>query len=486
MHQHKDLSPKPYQKQGMYTYVAIAVLSLSCAHRPSSQNVSSFRAHQPIAGPAPSFEAPLPEKHTLANGLTLLFHHKPQLPLVHLRIAVSKGSAHDPHDLPGLSGFAVEAMQSGTHSRSSQDIAEAIELLGGHLHSSISPEVMSFSTTVLKDHYPKAFKVMSDVVLHPNFNSSEINRIKKRRKAALQKQQSMPRDIANRLFREEIYGSHPYGHDELGHSASIEAITSKSLKRFHQQHWTPKAGLVVVVGDLSFPEAIKLVEDELGTWAGGQHPSQDDYKQPKQHAKGLKLYDRPNAPQSQLRIGHLGVPQNHPDYFPLVMMNAVLGGLFQSRLNMNLREDKGYTYGARSYFNFGRMGGSWTVGTAVETLVTVPAINEVLKEINKMIRSGVTSDELHGAQQRYTLSLAGYFQSLEGVAGVFEKLFSLNLPLDYYRKLTQEIQSVTVDDVQQAAQKHLRPQDLAIIVVGDKNRLEKDLGKLGLGPSTAN
>ncbi|MED5465002.1 MAG: pitrilysin family protein [Myxococcota bacterium] len=439
-----------------------------------------FRKEVPKAGPAPALKAPQGVRQVLDNGLTLSSVEKNDLPLIHLSLRLKSGSASDPAELPGLAGFTGAMLKSGTITRSAQQLADEIEVRGSNIGVSVDDDSTSISFTALAEHFDGLVELVGDMVQNPAFNPEEIERQRSRRLTALAQAADDPRSTANRVFKKAIFGEHPYGHTVLGSEDAIKTITREELQRFYRTHYRPANSAVILVGDITATKAVAKLKAALGTWSRDIGVTEVP-QVPKNSTPGVVLVDKPGAPQSQLRIGHLGVSRNNPDYFSIVLCNAILGGAFNSRINMNLREDKGYTYGAGSYFGFRRGVGPFTVYTGVRTDVTGPAIVEVIKEITTIRAEDVTAEELNNAKNRYSLSLPGYFQSVSGIGSMFSNIFIYDLPMTYYQDLPEKLGAVTVADIRKAAQKYLQPDQLAIVVVGDQSKLKDSLQNLQRG-----
>ena len=439
-----------------------------------------FRKSAPPPGPAPVLKAPVPQLKELANGLQIWAVEKRGLPLVHVEIVTRVGSAADPATLPGLAGFLAAVMKSGTTTRSAEQIADEVETLGSSLYFAVEEESMTLGFSAMRENLEALFAVAADVLLHPALAPDEIERVRRERLAELARERDDPRSNAARLFQESLFPAHPYGHTVLGNEAAIKAIDLAALRAFYQQHLRPNISAAVVVGDLGVEEMTAAVTRLLAAWEG-QAVVPPPPGAPAASAPALLLVDRPNAPQSQLSVGHIGVSRDHPDYFNLVMLNAILGGLFHSRINMNLREDKKYTYGARSYFDFRHGPGSFVVATAVRTDATAPAIQEILKEIQTIRSEPVSDEELQAAKNRYTLSLSGYFQTVAGIGNMMANIYLYDLPKDYYQRLPERLAAVTVADVQRVANEQLHPDALSIVVVGDQEAVAAELNALGRG-----
>jgi zinc protease len=469
----------PHCSHAQATQAAVAALGPTAAS--ALPDADAWRKTRPPTGPLPTLQAPLGHKSQLENGLTIVTVPKQALPLVHVSVVIKSGSAQDPATLPGLASFMADMLKMGTRSQSAQAIAEAVETQGASLELSADEDNIMLSATVLKDNVGAVLDVIADVLRHPDFAKDEMERARKLRLSTLSQLDSEPVHLSRRVFREVVFGQHPYGHVPFGTAPGLHKIKRQDLRAFYKTHVRPANVAVMVVGDLSVAEAQSHIEKRLGGWNGAPQ-TQTPPTAPTESAPQVALVPRPGAPQSQVVVGNLGVARGTPDYYPLVMCNAILGGLFNSRINMNLREDKGWTYGARSTFDFKRERGPFFVAAGIRTDVTGEAIREILGEIAKMRDSDVSEEELGNAKNRYSLSLPGYFQTVEGVSSMLASLYLFNLPDDYYQKLPEHLAAVTVADVRRVATTYLHPDKLSVVVVGDPAHVEPALRDLGRGP----
>ena len=446
----------------------------------TAAGADSFRAEPPPPGPPPEFAVPVPERRVLENGLTMLVVSKRDLPLVHVGIVARGGSSADPAALPGLAGFFGDMLEAGTMTRSAQRLAEEIEALGASLRVEVDEDALFVGAVALTENSAAALEILADVVQRPAFLPEEIERVRRRRLAALAEERDDPDSLATRVFQQLIFGPHPYGHSVLGESEAIARIGRADLLAFAEHYLRPANVVILLVGDVAPAAAFAGVERCFGAWTGLVGPEPPP-PAPRVQPPETVLVPRPEAPQSELRVGQLGVARSHPDYFNLLIMNAVLGGLFNSRINMNLREAKGYTYGAYSSFEFNRAPGAFVVQTAVRTDATVPAIREVLAEVDRMRREPVAAAELEDAKNSYALSLPAMFQTVDRLAAMMARIWIFDLPLDYYRQVPGRIRAVSADDVRRVASEHLDSEQLSIVVVGDPGQVGASLQKLGRG-----
>ena len=476
---------------GAWRVVQVSALIASLCHCGSQKKAApppevaakpsdTWRNDVPKAGPQPALHAPVPQKQTLSNGLTVLTHEKSGLPLLTAQVVIRSGSAQDPPKLPGLASFTAEMLRAGTLKRTAEAISKEVESRGTSIDIETDEDAITISVTALKENFDAVFEVVADVVQHARFVPEEVERTRRQRLESIRLSQDAPAYVANYVFRQALYGSHPYGHAPLGTREAIEKIKHHDLFGFYTHFFQPSNAGVVVVGDLPAAAAVKLVENRLGLWKGATE-AQKAPPVPEPGKSEVLLVDRPDAPQSQLVLGMLAASRSDPDYYTLGVLNSILGGAFNSRINMNLREDKGYTYGARSYFDFMRGRGPFFVQTGVRTDATAPAIREVLREIDGIRQADVSDEELNNAKNRYILSLPGLFQGVDGISDNIATLFVYDLPLDNLQKIPEHVSAISKADVRRVAQKFLDPGQLIIVVNGDKAKIGESLDGLQRG-----
>ena len=449
---------------------------------PSAQMAGQdWRKQQPPAGPASKLTLPVPQSFKLANGLTVMLVERHNLPVVSANLVVLSGSETNPADRAGLASFTADMLDEGTNKRSALQIADDVAQIGATLSTASSSDSSFVNVRTLKKNVDTAFELVSDVALQPTFAQKEIDRVRHTRLTQILQQRDNPDALASRVFNNVVYGpKHPYGYIELGTEESTKAITRDDMMRFWKAGYVPENAALVVAGDVTEAELRTLAEKYFGRWSGKAAPT----KRPdvgESAARRIVIVDKPGAPQTSLRIGQVGVARNNPDYVPLEVMNTGLGGLFSSRINMNLREKNGYTYGAFSVFLFRRGPGPFFAGTGVRTDVTAPAVKEIFTEFERMRTTQMAPDELKTAKDAFARSLPGFFETTPQTAASIGQLFIHDLPLDYYRTLPAKIDAVTVADVQRVAQKYLTPDAMTIIAVGDRSKIEQELKKLAMG-----
>ncbi len=441
-----------------------------------------WRATQPKSGPAVPPRLPVPQTFTLANGLTVILAEQPSLPFVSARLVVGTGSDASPVDRPGLANFAVAMLNQGTATRSALQVADDAAQLGTTIDVASTMDASTVTTSALSRNFPAALNLLADVALRPGFPAAEVERQRTVRLANIVQQRGNPQVVASAVFAAALYGpAHPYAFTEIGTAEANKSITRDELQAFWRRHFVPQNAALVVAGAITQAELKQLAEKEFGAWMPAGVERAGLGAGVPTRAK-LVIVDRPGSPQTQLRVGLIGAPRSTPDYIALQVMNEVLGGSFSSRINMNLREEHGYTYGAGSQFVFRRSAGPFMTAAGVRTDVTAPAVAEILKEIDRMVNTRVTADELTLAKDSLTRSLPGNFETTDRTVASLSSIFIYGLPLDYYSTLAQRIQGVEVPTVQSVAKKYLIPDKLLVVAVGDRAKIGAGL-ETQLGPA---
>jgi zinc protease len=440
-----------------------------------------WRSLPPMPGPASTLSLPIPQKFRLPNGLTMFLIEQHSLPIVAANFITLSGSERNPPQQPGLASFTAEMLDEGTEKRSTLQIAADADQIGASLSTGSSTDMSYIAMRTLKRNVDAAFELVSDVLLNPLFASAETDRIRHDRLTQILQQKDNPGVLAIKVFFSALYGSdHPYGFTDVGTEESNEAITRDLLEHFYRTGYFAANSALVIAGDITESELRVLGEKYFSNWNGtGSAPEMPPVAA--EPRRRIIIVEKPDAPQTVLRIGHIGVPHSNPDYVAIDVMNTVLGGLFSSRINLNLREKHGYTYGASSAFVFRRGPGPFLVGTSVRTDVTAPAVIEIFREIERMRESEITPEELATAKDSIARSLPGLFETTPEAAASIGQLFVHNLPLSYYHDLPAQIQEISAAKVKQVAEKYLRPEEAVIVAVGDRGKIESELEKLNLG-----
>ena len=441
----------------------------------------AWRKQIPKPGPAPAIRLPAGQTFKLANGLTVIHHHNPALPLVSAELVVRSGLESNPLDLPGLAGFTATMLEEGSTSRSAQQIADEVAQLGAFLDAKSGADSSSASLYALKGTFPQALEILADVVLHPAFPDAEVERQRASRLGELSQQRENPGAVAAKAANRALYGErHPYGYGEIGTEAAIRAVKRDTLHSFWQQNYVPANAALVISGDITLDEVRKLAEQRFGSWKAGVAPAAAAAQARTTPAR-LVLVDKPGAQQTAVRVTTLGPARSTPDYPALQVMNAALGGLFTSRINNNLREEKGYTYGVYSQFQYRRGPGPFTVAGDVRTDVTGASVSEILREIRDMRAKPMAAKELDNVRNSLMLSLPGQFDTNRSVGASLANTFVYGLPLDYYSTLPERFAKVTAASAQSVAKRYLDPAKLVVVAVGDRAKVEPQLAPLKLG-----
>ncbi|MFD2273514.1 M16 family metallopeptidase [Undibacterium arcticum] len=442
----------------------------------------AWRKQVPKAGPQKAFTLPQGDVFTLSNGLTVIHHRNPGLPLVSAELVIKTGSEANPLDKSGLASFTAGMLTEGTSSRTAPQIADQIAQLGASLGAASSADASSAQVASLKHNFSQALDLLADIVLRPSFPTAEVERERSSRLGALSQQRDSAPAVANRVAQAALYGEqHPYGYVELGTEEAIKSMQRDDLQAFWKQHYVPNNAALVVSGDITRAELKALAESRFGGWHSAA-VGRSAIGQPQSSTARLILVDKPGAPQTALRVTGIGPDRKTPDYAALQVMNAALGGLFTSRLSNNLREEKGYTYGVQSGFQYHRMPGPFAIASSVRTDVTGPALGEIFKEVRGMIARPMSVKELANARNSQILSLPGKFDTNHSIGASLANIFVYDLGQDYYSRLPKRFASVTGAQAQAVAKKYLQPEQLIVIGVGDKSKIAPQLEPLKLSP----
>jgi zinc protease len=423
---------------------------------------------RPLPGHAREYHFPRFTARTLDNGITVIVAPVKKLPLVSVAAVIDATALHDGQGKEGCAELTAQALREGTVERSGVQLSLDLERLGTSLETGADWDSTVASMTVLSEKLTQSFEVFAEVLRAPALRAEDIERLKAERLAERLQILDEPRGLADESFSRFIYapGSR-YSRPMSGSSKSVQAITREDIAEFYKRNYLPSATSIIFAGDIDVNGAVALVESSLGDWSGGSRQARGIADTPARTQRATEIVSKEEAAQSELRIGHVGVPRTHPDYFNIVVMNAVLGGLFSSRINLNLREQHGYTYGASSYFDWRRQSGPFTISTAVQSEVTAAAISETLKEIDRMRSERISNEELTLA----TSYLQGVFpiryETTAAIASALANLVTFGLPEDYYDTYRANIGAVTEDDVLNAAREYVKPDELQISVVGN-------------------
>ncbi|MBI4547675.1 MAG: insulinase family protein [Ignavibacteriae bacterium] len=440
------------------------------------------RTKRPVGKPAPKIQLPKIQKATLKNGLKvwLVEHH--ELPTVALNLVIQAGSDHDPVNQPGIASMTADVLDEGTTTRDALQISEELESIGASFAVNANFDGSFLTLSTLTKHLDRALDVYADVLTHPTFPQKEFDRLKNQRTGTLIQQRDQPPTIANNAFSYILYGTdHPYGNNPMGTEPSLQTMSREHLVHFYETSYRPNNATLIVVGDVRLGDITSRLEKALADWKTKELPSSSVPDPKLIDRMRVYLIDKPGAPQSEVRIGYPALARSTPDFFPVVTMNRMLGGQFTSRINLNLREKHGYTYGARSVFSFFKGVGPFSASGGIVTEKTDSALHEFLYEINLMRQKGMTTDELTYVKKGLLGNFALTFETPSQIAGNLQNIILYGLPEDYYENYLRNIESITLNDIQRVAQKYLDTSKMAVVVVGDLTKIKEPVSAMKLG-----
>jgi len=439
------------------------------------------RTKPPELGPPPRVSLPPIVTRQLSNGLKLMIVEQHELPVADFVLLVGSGGTSDPTGKTGAANLTTAMLREGTTTRKSLDIADQTSYLGISLFPFSSWESNTLSLHTPTAQLDSALALFADVALHPSFPANEFDRLKKNRLTELLQLRDQGPAIANQAFPAILYGTHPYGAQLIGTEQSVSSLSVADLQAYYQANFKPNNSTLIVVGDIT-PDQIEAKLNSLfGSWQRGDVATPTYTEPPKSGSTTIYLIDKPGAAQSSFRIGAVGVPRSTKDYFALTVMNTILGGSFSSRLMQNLREAKGYTYGAGSRFDMRRAAGPFTASAEIVSAKSDSALLEFMKELNA-IRQNVSPQELSRAKRYLQLQLPGNFETTQDIAAALVPVAQYGLPLDYYNNYVQSVEAVALPDVSRVAQQYINPGSLAIVIVGDRKTIEQGLKSTNVGP----
>jgi len=445
------------------------------------------RSRLPEPGAARSFPFPSIQKSLLPSGLRVWSVRHAAVPIVSFMLLARSGSSSDPDGKEGLAAITADMLDEGSGDRSAIAMHEALAGIGAQFDTDIGADAVLVAVTALSRFSDRGIRLLADIVARPSLTEGDFARVRQLRLHRLTQLRDVPGAVADRTFVRLLYGVHPYGHTAMGTEKSVATLTVDDVRGFHAAAIRPDTATLLAVGDCHHADVERMAADVFDGWHGGDGVRSADMPDggaldlPADGAR-LIVVPRPGAPQSELRIGHVAVSRSTPDYHALVAANMVLGGQFVSRINLNLRENKGLTYGARTSFDFRRMPGPFALQVSVQTAATARAIEESIGEISA-IRGPrpVTEDELSLGVAALTRGYARNFETADQVARAATQIALYDLPDDYFVQFVPRIESITTADVTRVAAAHLHPERLVTLVVGDLDVVGKDLEQLGLG-----
>lgn len=426
----------------------------------------SFRSQAPA--PLPSMPIIIPTSHetVLSNGLTVVVVEDSRLPLVSYRLALPIGSSYDPPGLPGLTDLMAGLLPEGTESKTSREIADQVARVGASLSAGANTDYTIVAASALKQFSDQVLDLTAEIVLQPSFPENEVELAKQNTKESLRQQRAQPSFLASERVSRVMFGDHPY---------AIVAPTPESIDRssrtdfvsFHQQYFVPNNAVFIAVGDVSYSKVVNRLESLFSTWRKGQRLSTQFPAPPVRTKRTAYLVDRPGSAQSNIVIANSAITRTSPDYFPMLLMHTILGATASSRLFMNLREEKGYTYGAYSNLDARRTAGTFRSTAEVRTAVTGDSLKEFFYELGRIRKEPVSEKEINDAKSYLTGVFPIRLETQEGLTDQLVQIKMFNLPDNYLETYRDKVQAVTIEEIQRVANKYVRPGEAALVVVGD-------------------
>jgi zinc protease len=459
-----------------------ADLKLTPPYTATFEEQQNWRKSAPAAGPAVAFTLPVPKTFTLKNGLQVYLVEDKQLPVLSASIFTRAGSENNAAPQAGLATLTAALLNEGTTTRNATQLAEDSERIGARMATSASMDAASASLTVLSNNTDAGLGLLSDVIQHPAFNPDDLERIRKQRLVGISQESDSVIATARRVGPRLLYGDQPYGESIIGTIDSVRSLTRDDITSFYANHYGSADSALILSGDISLEEARRLAEHYFGAWTGTATAAVTLPPAPTPPTLRIALVDKPGAPQTALVVFGLGLPVTTPDLQTLQVMNYTLGGAFASRINMNLREVHGFTYGANSIFATYREGGAFYAGGLIKTDVTAPATQQLMLELKRIQSEPPTEAEVKEAKIARVQSLPGQFETTNATASAMASIFLYKRPLDYYATLPASYLAVTPEDVERVAKADVHPNHLIIVTVGDRAKIEPALKELNLAP----
>ena len=420
---------------------------------------------------------------TLDNGLGVIVAPVHKLPIVSAALVVDAGAAAEQLSAGGVAQLTARMLLESTRKRNGDAVGEQFERWGAAVGATADWDAAMLSMTVLVPRLDEAMALFAEVLLEPAFPERELARLKAERLADLLQLRTEPRGLADEMFTRFVYDtSSRYARPEAGDVASVKALDRATVERFYQARYRPHGSTLILSGDIGVSEGVTLAQRLLGGWSGAAAHETAVSDTPARTTRAVHIVRKEDAPQSEIRVGHVGLARSHPDYFPALILNGLLGGLFSSRINLNLREVHAYTYGAHSSFDWRRAAGPFVVSTAVKSDVTADAAKEILLEISRIRADAVSEDELTLATSYLDGVFPIRYETTDSIARALAALTIYDLPNDYFDNYRANIRRVTAMDVLHAADKYLHPEQLQLVVVGDASVIAAPLAALDAGP----
>lgn len=461
---------------------ASAMIAASCTVVPAVTQAQVDRSVPPVLGPPPALHLPPVMVHELPNGLKLMVVERHGLPMADFLLVIPTGATANPANRAGVADLVANMLIEGTTTRNALQIADQTAFLGISLGTASGWDATTVRLSTPIAQLDSALVLFADVSLHPTFPASEFARAREDRLTSLLQLKDRGPAIASLVYPTLLYGSdNPYGRPAIGTPESVSAMVTGDLTEFYHANFAPNGATLIAVGDVTPAELDRKIGALFGSWT--RHSVVAATEGPALTAPVTTVYliDKPGAAQSSFRIGSVGVARATPDYFPLYVMNTTLGGSFTSRLNQDLREDKGYTYGASSQFDMRKYAGPFTAAAEVVSAKSDSALIQFMEQL-RGIRDTVPEGELMKTKRYLQLELPGSFETNGDIARQLSDVALYGLPLDYYNHVVDRIGAVTQADVQRVARKYIDPSHLTVLIVGDSRMIEAPIRALNVGP----
>ncbi len=461
----------------------VLVLEIHPYPKYSTIKTNVDRSKLPDTGTPPDAKFPKIEQATLSNGMKILLATRKTVPVVNLTLMFDAGYSADQFASPGTASMVSSMLDEGTKSRTSLEISDELSMLGARLSSYSDLDMSYVNLNSLKSNLDKSLEIFADVVLNPQFPENELARLKQQRIAQIKREKSTPIQMGLRVFPKFLFGeghAYAYPFTGSGYESTVEKITRDDLIKFHKTWYKPNNAYLVAVGDITMDELKNKMENLFGDWEGGQVPKKNIAFVENKTKPVVYLLDKPAAQQSIIFAGEIFPPKADKDNIAIETMNDILGGTFTSRINMNLREDKHWSYGSRSLILGAKAQRPFIVFALVQTDKTKESMQEVYKEVSQYVSTKpATEEELKKIKLNKTLSLPGKWETIRSVSGSLSDLVRFNFPLDFYDKYPAMIKNLSLDQIRNAAKRVLKPESLVWVVVGDKAKIGKGLSELG-------
>jgi predicted Zn-dependent peptidase len=473
-------------KQHRRVLALAAVLTLSLANIAAVAQQTLDRTKIPTPGSTPVLRVPAWTKTQLSNGATLIVSERHGLPLISFTITFVGGSNQfEPAGRRGVGAMTASMLTEGTKTRTGDQLSDALQLLGTNIGAGVGGEEGSIGFVSTAKNFDATLAILADMMLNSVFPEEALERLRARTLVNLTQAKDQPTVVGAQVFAKILYGhAHPYGQRVTENS--VKAITREDVMAFHKAFYQPGRALITVVGDITPLKARAVVEKSLAAWTkGGEKPAFDYPKLPELQPAKIYLVDKPGAAQSVVNIGLPGPSRNTPDYYALQVMNTILGGQFQSRLNANIREQKGYSYGVNSGFGYGKGPGAFRAGGSIFSAKTDAALIEFMKELKGIVgEKPITDEEIKTAKETLIQRLPQQFASVSGISSAITSLAVQGLPDDYYQTYAKNVAAVTKEDLLRVAKRYIDLNHLAIVIVGNRAEVEAPLKATGIAPIT--